>query len=434
MTLGTRTLVMVLSMVVAVVLVTAAVLGWTTRRALLAEAEANGVLIARLLGGSAEFARQITADVEEAIAQQMVVEATIASHLVAIAEQAGVPAAVINRHLKEIADATVLDEFWITDERGRAYLRNMTAIDFTFDPDAAKQPQAHVFWPLLTGSTKVVVQEARRREVDDQVFKYVAVAGRDRPRIVQVGYQAAFLEQLGRRVGLTRLVDDLVRTGDVTAIRVVDPSIATLAFSAVPGPPVPSELSEEDKRRLRAAVHERRALSALDGWLLKVMAPIQRPDGAVVGATLVQLPTDRLRAALRTNLEFVALVALVTVLIGTAVSIVLARRVTQPVSQLTAAAQAVETGDFTPEGLDATAARRDELGRLGRVFQTMAGAVYARERDLRRQVQELQVEVDEVKKARQVAEITETDYFQELRRKGEQLRGQRGLSRAPEAS
>jgi hypothetical protein len=32
-----------------------------------------------------------------------------------------------------------------------------------------------------------VIQEARKREIDDKVFKYVGVAGVDKPRIVQVG-------------------------------------------------------------------------------------------------------------------------------------------------------------------------------------------------------------------------------------------------------
>ncbi len=39
----------------------------------------------------------------------------------------------------------------------------------------------------------------------------------------------------------------------------------------------------------------------------------------------------------------------------------------------------------------------------------MARQVYEREARLKQQVQELRIEIDEVKKAHQVAEITETD-------------------------
>ncbi len=43
---------------------------------------------------------------------------------------------------------------------------------------------------LLKGHEKVVVQEPRKREVDNRVFRYVAVAGVDKARIVQVGVSA----------------------------------------------------------------------------------------------------------------------------------------------------------------------------------------------------------------------------------------------------
>ena len=155
----------------------------------------------------------------------------MAAHFVALGEAAGVSPKEINRRLKQIADDTVLDEIWITDEKGHAYLRNIPEIDFTFSPDPKEQPQAHVFWPLLTGKAKSVVQEARQREVDTQIFKYVGVAGVDKPRIVQVGYNAAFLQQLRLRMGLTRLVNQLVSEGSVLAIRVLDKNMITVEYA-----------------------------------------------------------------------------------------------------------------------------------------------------------------------------------------------------------
>ena len=98
----------------------------------------------------------------------------------------------INAVLKDIAQGSGIDEFWITDSSGRAYLTN-TGIDFSFSPDPAKQPQASAFWPLLDGRQTVVIQAARKREIDDKVFKYVGVSGVDKPRIVQVGVSATNL-------------------------------------------------------------------------------------------------------------------------------------------------------------------------------------------------------------------------------------------------
>ena len=55
----------------------------------------------------------------------------------------------------------------------------------------------------------------------------------------------------------------------------------------------------------------------------------------------------------------------------------------------------------------------------------MAREVEAREDRLKKEVNELRIEIDKVKQARQVAEITDTEYFQELRSKVRQLRSDR---------
>jgi len=129
------------------------------------------------------------ADCEEIVARHMVGEGLLAAHFVALAEKSGLKPAEINATLKSIAEKSAAQEFWITDSAGHAYLTN-TGVDFTFSPDPAKQPQASAFWPLITGGEKIVIQAARKREIDNRVFKYVGVAGVDKPRIVQVGVGA----------------------------------------------------------------------------------------------------------------------------------------------------------------------------------------------------------------------------------------------------
>jgi CheY-like chemotaxis protein len=96
----------------------------------------------------------------------------------------------------------------------------------------------------------------------------------------------------------------------------------------------------------------------------------------------------------------------------------------QQVALVTTAAAEVEAGQFTLASLDEVSARSDALGQLGRVFQRMAREVYAREQSLKQQVQELRIQVDEVKKAREVAEITESDYFRQLKERVKHLRGE----------
>ena len=91
------------------------------------------------------------------------------------------------------------------------------------------------------------------------------------------------------------------------------------------------------------------------------------------------------------------------------------------VAAVTAAALAVEAGTFTPDTLDEVGARVDALGNLARLFQRMGVEVAARERRLRAQVEQLVIAIDEERKAAQVAEITESDYFQKLKARAKVL-------------
>lgn len=92
------------------------------------------------------------------------------------------------------------------------------------------------------------------------------------------------------------------------------------------------------------------------------------------------------------------------------------------VARVTDAAAAVEAQIFDSQTLADVAARTDALGQLARVFSRMASEIFAREQRLKQQVQQLRIELDEARQARQVAEITETDYFQQLEAKAKDLR------------
>src|SRR6266513_820286 len=94
----------------------------------------------------------------------------------------------------------------------------------------------------------------------------------------------------------------------------------------------------------------------------------------------------------------------------------------QQVGRVTAAAAAIKANTFQAESLDEVASRSDELGQLAQVFQEMARQVYAREQHLQRQVQQLRIEIDQERRAREVADITESDYFQQLLGKADELR------------
>jgi class 3 adenylate cyclase len=354
---------------------------------MLASAEESGKMVANLLARSAGLANEIPDEVEEMLGSQMVAEARIIAYFVDAAEKANLTPEEINRRLRQLADTTVLDEFWITDETGHAYLRNID-VDFTFSPSGREQPQAHFFWPLLSGKKDQVIQEARRREIDDQHFKYAGVAGIDKPRIVQVGYNAKYLNDLKARVGLGRAVQALLASGDIDAIWVFDTKLSQLAGPEVMGPASARFPSEQELQSIRLALDDDQTRSVLLGSALSVIAPIKSDSKTTIGAALVRIPTDRMWQAVQNQLKIATLIALAVLGTGFLLSLLLAKRQVAPIEALTAAATSVEERNFDPKSLEAVTVRPDELGRLARVFSGMGQTVLAREEKLDTLVQE----------------------------------------------
>lgn len=151
-----------------------------------------------------EISLKDVADSLDAMLDELMIgQARITAHLIAAAEASGADKEDIIAVMDQIADRTVLDELWITDENGLAYLTNIRGDDgqpvpFRFLSDKDKQPQASAFYPLLsseTDSDDIVTQAAQVREISWDIYKYVGVSGVDRRRIVQVGNALAFEEQ-----------------------------------------------------------------------------------------------------------------------------------------------------------------------------------------------------------------------------------------------
>lgn len=432
MRLQTKIFLSIIGLLLITVIATAFVTTRGATQAMLAQMEEDGITIAQLLARSGNFAVRVPEQVEDVIGEQMVVEARIAAHLVAVAEgQAGMSPEEINAILQDITDHTVLDEFWITDETAHAYLRNELDIDFTFSPDPAEQPQAHVFYPLLSQEDGIVIQEARQREVDPKVFKYVGVSGIDKPRIVQVGYLATFLEELSQDMNVQRLLDELTGQGNVASIRLVDAKRQSLAASTQPIRGIGERLSGDDLNLLTKAITSRGVCSALRQTqgtalredVLRVAVPLLDQEGNVQVVAFVYLLTDSVRAAIQTGVIRSLLVSVAVLVVGALISFLLSSSITRPLRKLTGAAQVIECGErFEPERIASLTRARDELAQLARVFSQMAVKVQAREEQLKRQVEELRIQIDEVKKARQVAEITETEYFRHLREHAQEMR------------
>jgi len=118
-------------------------------------------------------------------------------------------------------------------------------------------------------------------------------------------------------------------------------------------------------------------------------------------------------------LRIAGAVALVAVLIA----LLAARRMSRPLQALTEASARLEAG--TPvdeEALAVVARRRDDLGLLATRLADAARETRAREARLEAQVASLRVEIDESRRAADVKEIVDSDFFTDLQARATEMR------------
>ena len=100
-------------------------------------------------------------------------------------------------------------------------------------------------------------------------------------------------------------------------------------------------------------------------------------------AVVVEFPHDVVVAPARVFLGRALLIAGACILLATVAAGLISRRITTPLHELTAAAEAMSEGDYTHA---VAVGRRDEIGRLGVAFNAMTDQVREGRRDLERRV------------------------------------------------
>ena len=128
------------------------------------------------------------------VSKHMVAEAMLTSHFIDAALRAGMSQEEINVVLTNIAEQSIISEFWVSDEGGNIEFTNFPDVDFKFLTDSSSSSQASPFVALLDGRETVVVQGLMERELDGESYKYVGVSGTDKSRIVQIGISESEME------------------------------------------------------------------------------------------------------------------------------------------------------------------------------------------------------------------------------------------------
>jgi len=379
MTFQGRLILLITGLVTAAVAAITAMLVWSTHATMQARVETDGRLAASMLARSAGMARDIPRDVEALLGERLLSEATLTAHLVAVMEASKTPIKPITDKLKAIAESGGPDEIWVTDNRGRAYLHNLTGPDITFGADPKAQPRQAPYYGLLNRAPEKVVTDAATE--GGKLMKFAGVAGVDKPRIVQVGADVRKLGDIAKRVGADGLIEALMATKSVDAAWLLDRDGHVLNRSAVGdanGGPLSDAAVEAAKETATAG--EVRTLK--EGAFLTAFAPVKVGAGQGAGVAVVRLPAGDVSAAVARQWKIGVLIGVVVLGFGIAAAVRFARRQMAPIERLGEAVAAVEAGRFNPFTLNEAMERNDEMGRLARVFRAMALEASAREETL----------------------------------------------------
>ncbi len=405
MRLRTRLVLMVGGSVSLGIVAVAAVLTFLAWRSILDQAEAEGLVIARLLAQSATVSEQVVAEVGTLLDREMVAHGLLASNLADVADKAGISDRELSRRLMETTARSAIGELWLSDSNGKLRAGSADDVDGSERvADVAGLPESAVS-RLLAGTSFAETLGVGRRPLGGTPMRYVGVRGVDGKRAVLVGRDQNYIAQLNQTLGVQRLLDALVRDGKVEALWVFDAGGHPVASSFSAREPADSAaLSSRENRLVENALSGLPTKAVLAGAWISVAAPMPDAYGMPAGAALARLSKAPLDKLLADYLRIGGGIAAAALLVGIALSVLTGRRIAAPMMRIAGAAEEVDARHFVPGSLARVAKRRDELGHLARTFETMAEQVFAREEDLERQVrqrtQQLQEKNEELDKAK----------------------------------
>ena len=149
-------------------------------------------------------------------------------------------------------------------------------------------------------------------------------------------------------------------------------------------------------------------------------------NGQGLSADAVNTMIAAAQVELQTTALVVFFIGLVIVLVFNLNS---ANVISAPLRQLTQYAQKIANADYSPTEIRQGPFFDDEITTLTQVFMQMVAKVREREESLKKQVVEFQISIDEVKRAHEVEEITNTEFFAQLKEEAQAMRARSRDSR-----
>lgn len=161
------------------------------------------------------------------------------------------------------------------------------------------------------------------------------------------------------------------------------------------------------------------------GTWITSYAPIRDGNGQVIGAIGVDISADYLEEVRKGILWNGAIAFILSYILIFLLVYWLSGFLTRPIIGLAGVAKEIGEGDYSHEWVEEDADKKglhDEIDTLTGVFKVMVDKVAQREKNLRARVQQLEIMIDKSKLTKQVSEIVESDFFQDLKTKVKGMR------------
>jgi serine phosphatase RsbU (regulator of sigma subunit) len=362
----------------------------------------RGQMLTLLAQRTLSYSSGLADVVTERIGEQMVVSSLLAAELVYVAERPGnlAPEAitarlqnVIDRSATLTGDALV-DEFWVTDEEGNAYI-NTKQRSFTF---AEEDSQSGPFLSLLEPGAPPVIQSIKPRSLDGVPYMYVGVSGVDRPRIVQTGVAGSAVESIRDQFHVGNVLQHFLHQEgsppiltEVTRIAVVKNDGEVIAAAGNPSSPNTPVADEEVLDICRKYLNTSTEPFSMEEIRLStgqtelaVVVPLPIPGEDLPAALYMQHRTEIMLDLIVSRVKVISLLGLCLILIAVLVSMWLSARLTRPINALMAAVEAFDGKQF---GVRANIKKGDkEFIQFAKSFNAMARRIERHDAEMRTEV------------------------------------------------
>lgn len=161
-----------------------------------------------------------------------------------------------------------------------------------------------------------------------------------------------------------------------------------------------------------------------DIYYFAVTSPLRNSQGVVIGGLTIYLDANLAVESLQTLSEYLILIFVVAFIVVSLLVFGITRSVTSELVVLQTTSKRVAEGDYSPISMKPHKVD-DEVSTLAGLFNTMLDKVRERETKLQNQVEELQIQIDMEKRSKDVKDIVDSEFFQDLKQRAAEVRKQR---------